>query len=170
MPLFKLARSVARTPEQVFAVLDDLQQAPTWMPRIRKVKVLTPDQPVGVGYAWEETSRILGFIPFTVRLAVAVHDPPRRWGVVYDDGKVRAEATFRLTPIAGGTHIDFTESVEDLQGKPKRAEATLRRIEKMDRDLLERLARHLEATTPAEAVKAKPARQRRAKGKASKKR
>jgi uncharacterized protein YndB with AHSA1/START domain len=154
MPMFTRSRSVARSPEQVFAVLDDRRQAPAWMPRIKSITVLTPDQPVGVGYSWRETSRLFGVLPVSVTLTVAEHDPPHRWGLVCDDGKTRARASFRLSPIDGGTHIEFNESVEDLQGRPKRAEAMLRRIERQDRDLLERLGGHLEATTRSDRPRA----------------
>ena len=147
MPSFTRSIAIRRSPEQVFAVLDDLEQAPSWMPAIRRIDVLTPGMRMGVGFKWRETRRVLGILRMKVVLVVTAHDPPRTWGLTYNDGKVQATATFELTEVPSGTQVAFVEDVEDLQGKEKRAERMLRMMEKQDADLLDRLKVHVEATT-----------------------
>lgn len=147
MPSFTRSIAVRRSPEQVFAVLDDLEQAPKWMPAIRRIDVLTPGMRMGVGFKWRETRRVLGILRMKVVLVVTSHDPPRTWGLTYNDGKVQATATFELTATPSGTQVAFVEDVEDLQGKEKRAQRMLRMMEKQDADLLDRLKVHVEATT-----------------------
>ncbi len=147
MPSFKLSATIRRSPEQVFAVLDDLGEAPRWMPAIRRIDVLTPGMRMGVGFKWRETRRVFGVLRMKVVLVVTSHDPPRTWGLTYNDGKVQATATFELDETASGTKVTFFEEVEDLQGKPQRAERLLKVMQKKDGDLLQRLKAHVEATT-----------------------
>jgi uncharacterized protein YndB with AHSA1/START domain len=147
MPSFTRSIAVRRSPEQVFAVLDDLEQAPSWMPAIRRIDILTPGMRMGVGFKWRETRRVLGILRMKVVLVVTSHDPPRTWGLTYNDGKVQATATFELTPTPSGTQVSFVEDVEDLQGKEKRAQRMLKMMAKQDADLLDRLKVHVEATT-----------------------
>jgi uncharacterized protein YndB with AHSA1/START domain len=147
VPSFTKSIAIRRTPEQVFAVLDDLEQAPTWIPAIRKVAILTPGMRMGVGFKWRETRRVFGILRMSVVLVVTSHDPPRTWGVTFNDGKVQATSTVDLEATPGGTRVRLVEEVEDLQGKPKRAETMLKTVEKQDADLLERLKVHVEATT-----------------------
>lgn len=142
-----MSATIRRSPEQVFAVLDDLGSAPRWMPAIRRIDVLTPGMRMGVGFKWRETRRVFGFLRMKVVLAVTSHDPPRTWGLTFNDGRVQATATFELDETASGTKVSFFEEVEDLQGKPQRAERMLRMMQKQDGDLLQRLKAHVEATT-----------------------
>lgn len=186
MPSFTSSITIRRSPEQVFAVLDDLGEAPRWMPDIRRIDFLTPGMRMGVGFKWRETRRVFGILRMKVVLVVTSHDPPRTWGLTYNDGKVQATATFELDEAPGGTKVTFFEEVEDLQGKPQRAERMLAVMRKKDGDLLPRLKAHVEATTeePAgllpepsvadpgtaavEAAKPKGATKGAAKGKSSK--
>lgn len=147
MPAFTKSIAIDRRPEQVFAVLDDLQAAKEWMPAIRRIDVLTPGMRMGVGFKWRETRRIFGIFRMSVKLTVVQHDPPRTWGLMFNDGKVQATATFELMPKGHGTKVVFTEDVEDLQGKPARAERMVRMMEKQDSDLLERLKGRVEGST-----------------------
>lgn len=147
MPSFTRSIALRRSPEQVFAVLDDLGQAPDWMPAIRRIDILTPGMPMGVGYKWRETRRVFGVLRMKLVLVVTAYDPPRTWGLTYNDGKVQATATFELAATPTGTTVTFTEDVEDLQGKPARAERMAKLMEKQDADLLERLKARVEATS-----------------------
>jgi hypothetical protein len=120
---------------------------------------------MGVGFRWRETRRVLGILRMRVVLVVSAHHRPTTWGLTYNDGKVQAVATFELAEKPHGTEVTFVEDVEDLQGKPKRAERMLKMMQKQDGDLLDRLKAHVEATStePAGlalepvAVAAKPA-------------
>jgi uncharacterized protein YndB with AHSA1/START domain len=147
VPSFTRSIAIRRSPEQVFAVLNDLEQAKAWMPAIRRIDVLTPGMRMGVGFKWRETRRVLGILRVKVVLVVTAHDPPRTWGLTYNDGKVQATATFELAGVPSGTQVAFVEEVEELQGKPGRAERMARAMERQDGDLLDRLKAHVEATT-----------------------
>jgi uncharacterized protein YndB with AHSA1/START domain len=147
VPAFTRSITIRRSPEQVYAVLDDLEQAPGWMPSIRRIDVLTPGMKIGVGFKWRETRRMFGILRIKMVLVVTAHDPPRTWGLTYNDGKVQATATFELAATVHGTQVSFVEDVEDLQGNAKRAARMFKSMEKQDRDLLDRLKAHVEATT-----------------------
>ena len=169
MPAFQRQATIDRSPGQVFAVLDDLQAAPKWMPAIRKLEVLTPDKPMGMGFQWRETRRIMGFIPIRIPLTVTTHQAPKAWGITYDDGKMRMQATFTLKPVAAGagTSITLDEAMEPLTMSPKRVERMFKGMEKQDDDLLQRLKAYVESTAapaaPARKPKPKPAAKKGAK-------
>jgi uncharacterized protein YndB with AHSA1/START domain len=173
MPSFTRTATIDRAPAQVFAVLDDLQAAPRWMPAIKKIEVQTPDAPVGVGFKWRETRRVMGVIPMRFTIEVAKHQRPKLWGIGFTDGKLQTAATFELEPAGRGTSITLTETCEDLVGKPKRAARIARMMEKSDGDLLDRLKAYVESTTeppaaaPAKAAAGKPAAKGKAKPKAA---
>ena len=145
MPGFERAATIDRPPRQVYAALDDIHGARQWMPAIRKVEVLTPGFAVDVGYRWRETRAVWGIFRMSAELEVVAHDAPRTWGVKFEDRRLRMTATFELAPSGTGTLITLREDVEDLQGKPKRAERTAAWMEKADGDLLLRLKAHVES-------------------------
>jgi uncharacterized protein YndB with AHSA1/START domain len=147
VPSFTSSIAIDRSPEQVFAVLDDLEAAPRWMPSIRRIDVLTPGMAMGPGFKWRETRRVLGVLRMKVVLTVVQHRRPETWGLMFNDGKVQATATFELAPAGGATGVTFTEEVEDLRGNPKRAERMLKMMQRQDADLLQRLKAHVESTT-----------------------
>jgi uncharacterized protein YndB with AHSA1/START domain len=147
VPSFTSTIAIDRSPEQVFAVLDDLESAPRWMPSIRRIDVLTPGKAMGSGFKWRETRRIFGVFRMSVVLTVVQHQRPETWGLMFNDGKVQATATFELAPAGSGTGVTFTEEVEDLRGNPKRAERMVKMMQKQDADLLQRLKAHVESTT-----------------------
>jgi len=160
MPSFTRTRNIDRAPAQVFAVLDDIQMAHKWMPSIKKVEVLTPDRPVGVGYRWKETRRVMGILRMSFDLAIDRHERNKAWGLGFTDGKVKTHAQFDLEPEGRGTKVTLTETCEDVAGKPKRAERIFKMMERSDGDLVDRLKAYVESTTepPADmpAAPAKP--------------
>jgi uncharacterized protein YndB with AHSA1/START domain len=147
VPSFTSTLAIDRSPEQVFAVLDDLDAAPRWMPSIRRIDVLTPGMAMGAGFRWRETRRIFGILRMKVVLTIVRHQRPEAWGLMFNDGKVQATATFELAPASSGTAVTFTEEVEDLRGNPKRAERMIGMMKKQDADLLQRLKAYVESTT-----------------------
>lgn len=156
MPSFSSRLAIDRAPQQVFAVLDDLDAAKRWMPAIRRILVLTPDQPMGVGFKWRETRRLFGIFRMSVVLAIVEQERPTTWALEFNDGKLRARATFHLEPSGHGTQATFTEEIEDLQGRAERAQTMLRRMEKQDGDLLKRLKAYVESTTEPPAHRPAP--------------
>jgi uncharacterized protein YndB with AHSA1/START domain len=153
VPSFTRRVAIGRSPEQVFAVLDDLEAARRWMPAIRRIDVLTPGMPMGAGFKWRETRRAFGVLRLKVVLTVVQHHRPSTWGLMSNDGKVQATATFELEPAGGGTEVTLTVEAEDLRGDPRRAERTIRLMERQDAGALERLKAYVESTTepPARA-------------------
>lgn len=156
MPSFTRSATIERSPGQVFAVLDDVKGAPSWMPAIKRIDVLTPDRPVGVGYKWRETRRVLGVIPMTFTIEVVRHESPKAWAISFTDGKVRTGASFALATAGQGTQVTLEERCDDLVGKPKRAERIARMMERSDGDLLERLKRHVESSTTVQPKASAP--------------
>lgn len=152
MSSFTTSIAIDRAPEQVFAVLDDLEAARRWMPSIRRIVILTPGEPMGVGFKWRETRRLFGVFRMSLVLAIVEHERPTSWGLAFDDGKTRAVATFRIERAGRGSAVTFTEEVTDQTGRPERAETMLKRMHKQDGDLLERLRAYVESTTEPPAL------------------
>lgn len=145
MPGFERTITIDRPAPQVFAVLDDIQNARRWMPAIRKIQVMTPSHAVDVGYKWRETRRMMGILRITMPVEIVRHEQDKAWGIVVDDGKVRATATFELVPKGPATLVTLREDVEDLRGSPQRAARMARMMEKSDDDLLVRLKAYAES-------------------------
>ena len=99
---FRGTGTVAAPHGAVADVLLDLEQYPQWWPQVRAVAKLGPDD-----------ARVLcrSTLPYTLDLVLhAVHRGPRllETGLSGDlDGSVR----WRLTPIEGGTRMDFEQDV-----------------------------------------------------------
>ena len=144
MPGFERAATIDRPPSQVYAALDDIHAARNWMPTIRRIEVLTPNDAVDVGFRWRETRKVLGVFRVSAELEVTEHDPPRVWGLKSEDKKMHATATFELARNESGTLITMRQDVDDLQGKPKRAQRMAKWMEKADNDLLLRLKAYVE--------------------------
>ncbi len=175
MPGFERAVTIDRPPHQVYAILDDVRNARRWMPAIRRIEVLTPDNAVDVGYRWRETRVVWGLFRITMPVEIVRHDPPAAWGIRVEDGRFRAHATFELTPSGDGTLVALREDVEDLRGSERRAQRVARMMEKADDDLLARLKAHAESQPRAldpepvkEVEEPKPTKARKAKGSSKK--
>lgn len=166
MPGFERAATIDRPPRQVYAALDDIHGARQWIPAIRKVEVLTPEFAVDVGYRWRETRAVWGVFRASADLEIVMHDAPRTWAARYEDKRIRATSIVELVASGTGSLVTLREDVEDLQGKPRRAERMAAWLERQDDDLLLRLKAHVESQPawPAEpdgapdAVPSKPRR------------
>ena len=91
--------------ERVFAVASDIERAPEVISAITKMDMLTPG-PVGVGTRFRET-RIMFGKEATEVMEFTVFDPPRSYTLVADSHGCHYMSTFRFTPEAGGTRVDF---------------------------------------------------------------
>lgn len=161
MPGFERAATIDRPPQQVYAVLDDVRGCGRWMPAVRRIEVLTPSHAVDVGFRWRETRRVLGVFRLKMELEIVEHQPPRTWGLRYDDGKTRALATFTLERSAeGGTLITLREDVTALDGNERRVARMAKQVEKADDDALRRLKAYVETlprlAEPDPVAEAKP--------------
>ena len=124
---------IARPPEQVYAVVADLERGPEWQPTLVRV-----DAERGT-----EVRRIAGHERES-RFEVTRAEPPRLFEIVSHDGPVRAWATFELEPAGAGTRVRFSLVLE-LSGALRFAGPMLRgRAEREARDNLERLKKLVE--------------------------
>jgi carbon monoxide dehydrogenase subunit G len=125
---------IARPPEEVYAVVSDLERGPEWQPSLVRVDVER-----GV-----EVRRIAGQ-EREATFEVTRNEPPRLFEIVSNARPVRAWATFELEPVDGGTRVNFTLVLE-LGGALRLAGRMIRgRAEQEARENLERLKRLVEA-------------------------
>jgi carbon monoxide dehydrogenase subunit G len=125
---------IARAPEDVYALVSDLERGPEWQPTLVRVDVER-----GV-----EVRKIAGQ-EREATFDVTRNEAPRLFEIVSRGGPVRASATFELTPFAAGTRVDLSLVLE-LSGALRFAGGMVRgRAEREARENLERLKALLEA-------------------------
>jgi uncharacterized membrane protein len=102
---------IARTPEAVFAYLDQLERHGEWQQQIISSKQET-DGPVGVGTRATDVRRVPG-AKQAVTYEITEHDPPRRVSFRGVNGPVRPDGTVTVEPVGGGSKVTLEL---DLQG------------------------------------------------------
>jgi uncharacterized membrane protein len=102
MPMAPLNASIeiARSPEDVFAYIDDLSRHGEWQSQIREVEVET-DGPTRVGSRAREKRQVPGGVR-EMTYEITEHDPPRRASFRGIDGPVRVVGTVTVSPVDGG--------------------------------------------------------------------
>jgi uncharacterized protein YndB with AHSA1/START domain len=98
---------IARSPQDVFDYVTDIERQAEWQEAIVDVKVET-EGPTRVGTRAVETRRVPGGTR-TFPFEITEHDPPRRSGFQVKDGPVRPHGTITFTPLDEGarTRVDF---------------------------------------------------------------
>jgi uncharacterized membrane protein len=91
---------IARSPEDVFAYLDDLSRHGEWQGQIVSVKVET-DGPTRVGSRATETRRVPGRT-LEVTYEISEHDPPRKVSFGGLNGAVRPVGSVTIEPAGEG--------------------------------------------------------------------
>jgi uncharacterized protein YndB with AHSA1/START domain len=91
---------IERSPEDVFAYLDDLSRHGEWQAAIESTKVLT-EGPTKVGSRAVDTRKVPGG-PRDFTYEVTEHDPPRRSAFRVIDGPVRPFGTVTVEPAGEG--------------------------------------------------------------------
>lgn len=91
---------IARTPEDVFAYLDDLGRHGEWQEALEQVTVET-EGPTRVGTRSREKRRVPGGAR-EFSYEITEHDPPRRSSFRGIDGPVRPVGTVTVSPIGEG--------------------------------------------------------------------
>ena len=103
---FEHAIDVARAPEQIFAVLDDLSQTPKWLSRCTGIEKLSPG-PNAVGtrvrYAYREGGRT-----GTMDGEIKARTPGERLTVGYADKMMEVVVDFHMTKTDGGARLTPT--------------------------------------------------------------
>jgi uncharacterized membrane protein len=107
------AVEINRSPEEVFAYLDQLERHGEWQESILEVNVDT-DGPTRVGSRATERRRVPGGSR-EFSYEVTEHDPPRRVAFRGMNGPVRPVGTVVVEPLAGGTRSRVTLEFQ-LQG------------------------------------------------------
>ena len=115
---FEHAIEVARGPEQIFAILDDLSQTPRWVSRCTGIEKLSPG-PNAVGtkvrYAYREGGRT-----GTMDGEIRARTPNERLTVGYADKMMEVVVDFHMTRKDGGARLVHTIDI-----KPKSLMAKL---------------------------------------------
>jgi len=115
---FEHAIEVARGPEQIFAILDDLSQTPRWVSRCTGIEKLSPG-PNAVGtkvrYAYREGGRT-----GTMDGEIRARTPNERLTVGYADKMMEVVVDFQMTKKDGGARLVHTIDI-----KPKSLMAKL---------------------------------------------
>jgi uncharacterized membrane protein len=91
---------IERTPEDVFAYLDDLTRHGEWQSAIEQVQLET-EPPTRVGTTARERRKVPGGSR-EFRYQITEHDPPRRSSFRGIDGPVRPVGTVTVSPGDGG--------------------------------------------------------------------
>jgi uncharacterized protein YndB with AHSA1/START domain len=124
---------IARPPEEVYALIADLERGPEWQPSLVRVDAERGTEVRRIGGHEREAT-----------FEVTRNEPPRLFEIVSHAGPVRAWATFELEPVESGTRVDFTLVLE-LGGALRFAGRLIRgRAEQESRENLERLKKLLE--------------------------
>ena len=92
---------VERSPEDVFAYLDDLARHGEWQERIVSVEVET-EGPTRVGTRAVDTRRVPGGRTIATTYEIVEHDPPRRAAFRGVDGPVPAVGSVTVEPAGEG--------------------------------------------------------------------
>ena len=94
------AVEIEKPQELVYALVRDLERAPEWQPSLESVDV----------HAGTEVRRVAGMRQ-EAKFLVVEDDPPRRFAVTSEGGRVSARATFDLEPHGDGTRVAFSIDV-----------------------------------------------------------
>ena len=125
---------IPRPPEEVYAVIADLERGPEWQPSLVRVDVERGKEVRRIGGQEREAS-----------FDVTQSEAPRLFEIVSRGGPLRASATFALHPDGAGTRVDVSLVLE-LSGPLRFAGGMVRgRAEREARENLERLKALLEA-------------------------
>jgi uncharacterized protein YndB with AHSA1/START domain len=99
--------TIARLPEDVFAVLSDVSKAARWSSNTIEETLLTPG-PLRKGS--RRRARVKGFAgrPMQNEAEMIEFEQDRRMVVEVLDGPIPARIVIELTPADGGTRLDWT--------------------------------------------------------------
>ncbi|TML65707.1 MAG: hypothetical protein E6G22_01845 [Actinobacteria bacterium] len=104
---------IAKSPQEVFAYLDDLSRHGEWQGAIESVELLT-EGPTRVGSRAVDTRRVPGGRQ-RVTYEITEHDPPRRAAFRGLDGPIRPLGSITVEPLDDGRRSRVTLEL-DLVG------------------------------------------------------
>lgn len=137
----ELKASIPATPDQVFSVLADLNQAQQWMPAIQKIERLD-DRPFGVGTSWRET-RAAGKRTMESTIRVVACEPGSKLAFRVESDAMEGNLQFLLTPTGPGTEVQYSAAMKG-RGFMRLMSGTINRMmAQEDADLLARLEKQV---------------------------
>jgi hypothetical protein len=110
MPRVDTQIIINRTPDDLFAVITDLERSPEWLSAIVGVTDLSIRPPV-VGATFTEKARFMAKEIETPKV-VTGYDPPRFFAHASTGGPVPQELSITLAPHAEGTELSLTFEAE----------------------------------------------------------
>jgi uncharacterized protein YndB with AHSA1/START domain len=102
---------IARSPEQLYAMVSDVTRMPEWSPETIRCAWLDGATGPAAGVRFKGTNK-RGFIRWSTRPKVVAAEPPREFAFETSDTRW----TYRFEPADGGT--DVTESFELTKDEP----------------------------------------------------
>lgn len=134
----ELRAELPATPDRIFSVLSDLDQARQWMPAIQKIERLD-DRPFGVGTSWKET-RLAGKRSMESTIRVVACEPGSRLALRVESDAMEGDLVFALKPTGPGTEVRYTAQMKG-RGMMRLMTGTINKtMAEQDADLLDRLA------------------------------
>ena len=107
---FELTEHIARSTEDVFAVLSDPTRATAFLDNIKESRQLT-DGPIGVGTKFRET-RVVNGKSATADLLVSDYEPNTHVGISTEAEGITVAYHYRLVPEDAGTRLTWTCELE----------------------------------------------------------
>ena len=104
---------IARTPEEVFAYIEQVDRHPEWQEKLVSAKRQT-EGPLRVGSRIDQVRRVPGG-PREFTIEVTEHDPPSKISWRALNGPVRPVGTVTVEPLADGSRSRFTVQI-DMRG------------------------------------------------------
>jgi uncharacterized membrane protein len=105
---------IARSPEDVFAYIDQLDKHGEWQEQIIRTRVDT-EGPTRVGTRATDTRRVPGG-PRDISYEITEHDPPRRASFRGTSGPVRVAGSVSVEPVGDGSRSRLTLQL-DFEGR-----------------------------------------------------
>ena len=142
MAHFDLTIDIARPPEEVFAVLTDIERLPEWQSSAVSASV---DGELRVGAIVGEQRRFMGR-DIETKDEVTAYEPPRRFDLKSRGGPVSYEIHHALVPRNGGTRVRVDVDVKIGTMMRIAAQPMLKAAERELRSDFERLRELVEAS------------------------
>jgi uncharacterized membrane protein len=137
--------TIAKSPDEVFAYLDDLGAHTEWQAQVDSVQVLT-EGPTRVGTEVEETRTVGGNRKITMRWRVTEHDPSSRRSAfeTYESKMMKPSGVISVASSGDGSEVTFSMSTNPVGFGKVLAPLMNRDVEKTIVADLERLKQRLE--------------------------
>jgi len=105
MAEISVKKRIEASPERVFALATDFENAARRLRGIKKLELLS-DGPLGVGTRFRET-RVMFNREATEEMEVTAFDPPRSYEVGCESHGCRYHSVLTFTPVGSGTEIEM---------------------------------------------------------------